>query len=72
VAPNPEHHHLVRLTVDDLTRDGYQVLLRLGEPPSPVPAPVAKLLLAWIGQRDNMNAATNPNSARSHPSGTAK
>lgn len=53
---------IVRLTVDDLTRDGDQVLLRLGEPPSPVPAPVAELLLAWITQRDNMNTATNPNS----------
>lgn len=53
---------IVRLTVDDLTRDGDQVLLRLGEPPSPVPAPVAELLLAWIAQRDNMNTATNPNS----------
>ncbi|WP_410651701.1 hypothetical protein [Amycolatopsis sp. cmx-4-54] len=53
---------IVRLTVDDLTRDGDQVLLRLDEPPSPVPAPVVKLLLAWIGQRDNMNTATNPNS----------
>ncbi|SFI64093.1 hypothetical protein [Amycolatopsis regifaucium] len=52
---------IVRLTVDDLTRDGDQVLLRLGEPPSPVPAPVAELLLTWIGQRDNMNTATNPN-----------
>ncbi|MFD5090277.1 hypothetical protein ACFWMR_06725 [Amycolatopsis thailandensis] len=53
---------IVRLTVDDLIRDGDQVLLRLGEPPSPVPAPVAELLLAWIAQRDNMNTATNPNS----------
>ncbi|WP_208024309.1 hypothetical protein [Amycolatopsis pithecellobii] len=41
---------IVRLTVDDLGRDGDQVLLRLGEPPSPVPAPVAELLLAWIGR----------------------
>ncbi|OXM54470.1 hypothetical protein [Amycolatopsis alba] len=53
---------IVRLTVDDLTRDGDEALLRLGEPPSPVPAPVTDLLLAWIAQRDNMNTATNPNS----------
>ena len=53
---------IVRLTVDDLTRDSDQVLLRLGKPPSPVPTPVAELLLAWIAQRDNMNTATNPNS----------
>jgi hypothetical protein len=53
---------IIRLTVDDVVRDEDQVLLRLGEPPSPVPAPVADLLLRWIGNRDNMNTATNPNS----------
>ncbi|MER6764537.1 MULTISPECIES: hypothetical protein [Amycolatopsis] len=53
---------IVRLTVDDVTHDGDQVLLRLGEPPSPVPAPAAELLLAWISKRDNMNTATNPGS----------
>jgi hypothetical protein len=53
---------VVRLTIDDVIRDGDQVLLRLGEPPSPVPAPFAELLLDWIAKRDNMNTATNPNS----------
>ncbi len=53
---------IVRLTLDDVTRDGDQVLLRLGEPPSPVPGPVADLLLSWTGNRDNMNTATNRNS----------
>ena len=53
---------IVRLTLDDVIRDGGQVLLRLGEPPSPVPGPVADLLLSWIGNRDNMNTATNRNS----------
>jgi hypothetical protein len=38
------------------------VLLRLGEPASPVPAPVAALLLEYVGNRDNMNTATNPGS----------
>ena len=28
---------VVRLTLDDVIRDGDQVLLRLGEPPTPVP-----------------------------------
>ena len=36
------------------------MLLRLGEPPSPVPAPVATLLLEHITHRGNMNTATNP------------
>jgi hypothetical protein len=30
---------IVRLTIDDVIHDGNQVLLRLGEPPSPVPDP---------------------------------
>ncbi|MER6739140.1 hypothetical protein [Streptomyces puniciscabiei] len=51
---------IVRLTLDDVIRDGDSLLLRLGEPPSPVPAPVAALLLQHIAKRDNMNTATNP------------
>ncbi|WP_314220592.1 hypothetical protein [Streptomyces zaehneri] len=51
---------VVRLTIDDVIRDGDAVLLRLGEPPSPVPAPVAALLLKHITNRGNMNTATNP------------
>ncbi|MCA1693939.1 MAG: site-specific integrase, partial [Actinobacteria bacterium] len=63
---------IVRLTVDDVIRDGDQVLLRLGEPPSPVPDPFAELLLAWISQRDNMNTATNPESHWLFPGRRAK
>jgi hypothetical protein len=37
---------IVRLTVNDVIRDGDQILLCLGEPPSPVPTPFAQLLLA--------------------------
>jgi hypothetical protein len=50
---------IVRLTVDDVIHAGDQVFLRLGEPPSPVPGPVADLLLDWIANRTNMNTATN-------------
>ncbi|MET7389851.1 hypothetical protein ACFYPT_35900 [Streptomyces sp. NPDC005529] len=50
---------IVQLTVDDVLRQGEATLLRLGEPASPVPAPVAALLLAYIADRDNMNTATN-------------
>lgn len=53
---------IVRLTVDDVTRDGDEVLLRLGDPPVPVPEPFAALLLAAADQRDNMTTATNPDS----------
>jgi hypothetical protein len=51
---------IVRLSVDDVIRDGDTVLLRLGDPASPVPAPVADLMLEHIANRDNMNTATNP------------
>jgi hypothetical protein len=50
---------IVRLTLDDVFWDGDQVMLRLGEPSSPVPGPVAGLLLRWIEQRTNMDTATN-------------
>ncbi|WP_262697950.1 MULTISPECIES: hypothetical protein [Streptomyces] len=50
----------VRLTVDDVVHDGEAVPLRLGEPASPVPAPVAALLLEHLATRSNMNTATNP------------
>ena len=53
---------VVRPTVDDVVHDGDQILLRLGSPPSPVPGPVADLLLSWIENRDNMNTATNRDS----------
>jgi hypothetical protein len=61
-ALRPTGQRIVRLTIDDVIRDGDQLLLRLGEPPSPVPTPFAKLLLTWISERDNMNTATNPDS----------
>lgn len=53
---------VVRLSIDDVIHDSDQIFLRLGDPPSPVPGPVADLLLAWIANRDNMNTATNRNS----------
>lgn len=50
---------IVQLTVDDVLHDGETTFLRLGEPASPVPEPVADLLLAYVADRDNMNTATN-------------
>ncbi|MFJ9854432.1 hypothetical protein [Streptomyces sp. NPDC101150] len=38
---------------------GEATLLRLGEPASPVRAPVASLLLEYVADRGNMNTATN-------------
>lgn len=53
---------IVCLTIDDVIRDKDEVLLRLGDPPSPVPAPLAQLLLEWSETRGNMNTATNRDS----------
>jgi hypothetical protein len=53
---------IVRLTIDDVSHDGDQLFLRLGEPPSPVPAPFAALLQTYIQTRPNTATATNPNS----------
>jgi hypothetical protein len=58
---------VIRLTLGDVLRDGDQVLLRLGDPPSPVPDPAADVLLAWIGSRNNMNTATNHGSTLLFP-----
>jgi len=51
---------IVRLTIDDIIRDGEQVLIRLGDPPAPVPEPFAALLLQLAVSRQNTNTATNP------------
>ncbi|MBK3583549.1 hypothetical protein JHN49_07365 [Streptomyces sp. MBT57] len=39
---------LVRLTVDDVLDDGATVTVRLGDPPSPLPEPVADLIRAYV------------------------
>ena len=51
---------LIRLTIDDVLHDDGQTLLRLGNPPSPVPQPVATLLSQLTSNRANMNTAANP------------
>lgn len=54
---------IVRLTVDDVIRDNTgQVFIRLGNPPAPVPSPIAELLLELADNRGKMNSATNPDS----------
>lgn len=48
---------VVHLTIDDVVHDNDQVLLRLGEPASPMPAPCTA-----IDNGDNMNTATHRDS----------
>ena len=51
---------IVRLTIDDILHDGDHTLLRLGEPPTPVPEPVAGLLRAYLTDGDSMTTTANP------------
>lgn len=51
---------IVRLTIDDILHDGDHTLLRLGEPPTPVPEPVAGLLRAYLADGDSMTTTANP------------
>jgi hypothetical protein len=52
---------IARLTIDDITcGDDGQVLIRLGDPPTPVPEPFAALLLQAAARRGNMTTAANP------------
>jgi len=55
---SPLRSRITPLAIDDIIRDDDQVLLRLGDPPSPVPESVAALLLEYLGQRTNMRNAT--------------
>jgi hypothetical protein len=50
---------VLRLALDDVLHHDGEVTLRLGEPPTPVPAPFASMLLRHIDQRLNLTTATN-------------
>ncbi|MEV2226889.1 hypothetical protein AB0E01_44730 [Nocardia vinacea] len=50
---------VLRLTTGDVLDSGTEVSIRLGDPPSPVPEPVAGLLRTHIGNRLNLTTATN-------------
>ena len=67
---------IVKLTVDDVMRlgqdSGQDVYLRLGDPPTPVPDPLAGLLLELLNARANMNTASNPDSRWLFPGGRAE
>ena len=51
---------ILRLRLDDVTEHDGQVAIRLGDPPTPVPAPFAELLLRHRRSRPNLTTATNP------------
>jgi site-specific recombinase XerD len=51
---------IARLTTEDVLLEDGEVLVRLGDPPSPVPEPFAGLMPAYLAQRPNTMTATNP------------
>ncbi|HEX9354797.1 MAG TPA: hypothetical protein VF933_13405 [Streptosporangiaceae bacterium] len=51
---------LLRLTVDDVIQADGEILIRLGDPPAPVPEPFAAMLIELTLSRENMHTATNP------------
>nr|CTQ96951.1 hypothetical protein [Kibdelosporangium sp. MJ126-NF4] len=48
---------IVRLPIDDIIEDADQVLIRLGDPPSPVPQAFAALLPDYTASRTTMSTA---------------
>jgi hypothetical protein len=55
-------NRIVALTVDDIICEDNQVLLRLGDPPVPVPEPFARVFTDYVASRPNLTTATNPGS----------
>ncbi|WBB58893.1 hypothetical protein O7599_25225 [Streptomyces sp. WMMC500] len=55
---------IVRLTVDDVLDNGTTVTVRLGDPPSPLPEPVADLMRAYIQSRQQDRHETGHRSRR--------
>jgi hypothetical protein len=48
---------IARLTIKDVHRDDDQVLIRLGDPPTPLPQPFADVLLDYLDNRLNLTTA---------------
>lgn len=53
---------IVRLTIDGITDDGVTVTVRLGDPPYPLPEPVADLMRAYILSRQHLPYASSRSS----------
>ncbi|MFC8897180.1 hypothetical protein [Streptomyces cinereoruber] len=53
---------IVRLTIDDITDDETTITVRPGEPPSPLPEPVADLMRTYIRSRQHLPYASSRSS----------
>ncbi|MEV0492257.1 tyrosine-type recombinase/integrase [Streptomyces atratus] len=50
---------IVRLTTDDITDDGSTISVCLGDPPSPLPEPIAALMRAYLHSRPHLPYASS-------------
>jgi hypothetical protein len=50
---------ITRLTIDDITIADGQMLIRLGNPSAPVPAPFDQIIRNYLATRPNLTTATN-------------
>ncbi|MEU9189383.1 hypothetical protein AB0D14_33550 [Streptomyces sp. NPDC048484] len=53
---------IVGLTLDDVTDDGTTVTVRLGDPPSPLPEPVADLMRSYLRSHQHLTCASSRSS----------
>lgn len=53
---------IVRLTINDVTDDETTVTVQLGDPPSPLPDPIADLMRAYIRSRQHLPYASSRSS----------
>lgn len=53
---------IAQMSIDAVIRDGDEVLLRLGDPATPVPAPFGQFFTDHVARRSNLTTATNPDS----------
>lgn len=58
---------IVTLTTNDITREDGTMLIRLGDPPAPVPEPFAALIAEYASSRPNRDTAANPGSSLLFP-----
>ncbi|MFD7835246.1 hypothetical protein [Streptomyces sp. NPDC059761] len=54
---------IVRLTTEDVIDDGSALMVRLGDPPSPLPGPVASLVRAYLAEQPRLARASSRSTA---------
>ncbi|MFF5157928.1 hypothetical protein ACFY3N_17030 [Streptomyces sp. NPDC000348] len=54
---------IVRLTTEDVIDEGDTITIRLGDPPSPLPEPVADLMRAYLAEHPGLARASSRSQA---------